>query len=195
MKKNKDLTEQEIEELKKGPTKDINPYKDNSFFSRIPFAIKALVFKWWMYGVGVFFIFWGLSNLIGNDAALDSAGIIILSIVLSLFDGIILDVVVNHFIELMDSDKRQSKYFIFFHSKKVYSLFINILYSFFVTYPCVVIFENLNDLLNKYFAINISVEPIFTGLLLLGIDMLFILLKNIFVKLFNKIFRKDKENV
>lgn len=200
MKKKGNLTEKEIEELKKGPTDKINPYKKSGILSRIPFSIKSLFLKWWAYGVGVFFIYFGTTNLILGDTELnpvpDQAQIIILGIILALFNGIVSDVVVYHFIDLMDDETKKAKYYIMFHSKKLYSLFINLAYQFFITYICIVIFENTAAFFVKYLNFQIAVEPISTGLLLLGIDMAFISLKNLIAMIIKKIkSRKGKENV
>ena len=46
--------------------KDITPYKV-SFFDRIPYWVKAIIIKYWMFGATYFFINMGLGNLIGNN--------------------------------------------------------------------------------------------------------------------------------
>ena len=206
MKKKGNLTEKEIEELKKGPTDKINPYKKTGFLARIPFSIKSLFFKWWAYGVGVFFIFFGTTNLILGDLELNpttnQGQILILGLLLALFNGIISDVVVYHFIDLMDDDSKKARFFVIFHSKKIYSLFINLAYQILITYITLVIFENCAAIwdvildFDSKLGFQLAVEPITTGLLLLGIDMSFISLKNLIVMIIKKIkSRKGKENV
>lgn len=206
MKKNKNLTEEEIAELKKGPTDKINPYKKTGILSRIPFPIKSLLFKWWAYGAGVFFIFFGTTNLILGDTELNpttnQAQMYILAILLALFNGIVSDVVVYHFIDLMDDETKMAKYFVIFHSKKLYSLFINLVYQIFISYICLVIFDNTAafwDLILDFdtkLGFHLYIEPVTYGMLLLGIDMLFILIKNLIVKIVKKLKnRKGSKNV
>ena len=206
MKKKENLTEEEIAELKKGPTDKMNPYKKTGILSRIPFSIKSLFLKWWAYGVGVFFIFFGTTNLILGDTELNptthQGQILILGILLALFNGIVSDVVVYHFIDLMDDETKKAKYYVMFHSKKLYSLFINLAYQLFITYICIVIFENAAAIwdvvldFDTKLGFQLAVEPITTGLLLLGIDMAFISLKNLIVMIIKKIKnRKGKDNV
>lgn len=188
--KNKELTEKEIQELEKGPTKDIHPYKKDGIFGKIPFSVKALFMKWWFFGCGFFFIFWGLSNLMGGDAAPQGDYLIILIFVLALFNGVVTDCIVDHFIDLMDDNTTKRKYFVFFHNKKLYSLLINVLYSIVLTTIVVLIFELLGSLnLFKH-----GLEPISVGIVTLVVDMAFIALKNLIILLIKKI-KGEKESV
>ena len=186
--KNKELTEKEIQELEKGPTKDIHPYKKDGIFGKIPFSLKALFMKWWFFGCGFFFIFWGLSNVMGGDSTPQGEYLIILIFVLALFNGVVTDCIVDHIIDLMDDNTNKRRYFVLFHNKKFYSLFINVGYSIILTTIVVLIFEFLGSL-NLF---DYGLEPITVGLVKLVVDMIFISINNLIICLVKKLKGENK---
>ena len=196
MKKNKDLTNEEIKQLEQGPTKDIHPYNKGGIFARIPFMVKALLMKWWAYGAGIFFIFWGTTNLLTGGERVPNLGeVFILLVLLALFNGIVSDCIIFHFIDLIDDDTNKTRKVVFFHNKKLYSLFINILYSMVVTLVAYNLFNLVVTLLVMLIPdLTLGVEPIFTGFLFLIVDIFFVFIKNMIIKIIKKI-KGDEKNV
>ncbi len=167
-KKNKNVNNKDAE---------INRYQKRGFFSRIPYSIKALFIKWWLFGIGFYFIYWGLSNLVSEYLSL--------MVLLGLFNGIITDIAVNKILELIESDKREARWFEMFSSKRVYSLFINIVYHVFLSIFVCVTMEKfiawLDQTAGSAFIFEYGMEPITSGLAFLLFDMIFIGIKDLIV--------------
>ena len=163
--------------------KDITPYKV-SFFDRIPYWIKAIIIKYWMFGATYFFINMGLGNLIGNNM---SAEYFIL--IDGAFAGILLEIT-NHIYHLLDSDKEESRHYVIFYSKRFYSVFVNVLYGL-VWAACTLIITYflrswINDPTTMWFA-----EPFSFALVGLAVDSVFVFLKDIIVYSYRKVTHKE----
>ena len=97
---------------------NMNAYKQQGFFTRLPYWLKAIFIKYWFFGSICFFVLMG-SSLLGEDAALFAGALA----------GAIFDMVVYNILIMMDSDENESRHYIIYKSKKIWSLFINIAYN------------------------------------------------------------------
>ncbi|MFA6812001.1 MAG: hypothetical protein WCR45_02755 [Bacteroidaceae bacterium] len=116
-----DVEDKELAELNESPTAP-NIYK-LSRFQRIPFWVKAVLIKYWSFGMIYYFIIAGLGiYLIKYDVSLS---FLIMGIVM----GLVNDIVVNNILEVIDDENHHAHWYWIFKSKKVYSLLINIVYG------------------------------------------------------------------
>lgn len=188
MKKNKmdeNIREDEGKKKKETSPEEIRPYMKQGFLSRIPYSVKAIFMKWWFFGCGCFFVLWGLSNFFGGDTSTNAGISMILAIVLALFNGVVTDLMVDNLLLLMDTDKRESQWYMMFHNGKLYSLFINIVYSFLVTFASVITIDliafALDQTIGNAGPFENGVEPILCGIICLIFDLLFIGIKDLIV--------------
>ena len=92
---------------------------DKGFLNKIPYSIKAILLKYWFYGAVCFFSLMGFIGISGENAAL----------VAGLIAGALFDVACYNLLEMMDSDNNKAKYYMMYKSKKIYSVFINVVYQ------------------------------------------------------------------
>ena len=155
---------------------DMHAYKQQGFFTRLPYWLKAIFIKYWFFGSICFFVLMG-SSLIGEDAALFAGAL----------SGAIFDLVVYNILVMMDSDLNESRHYIIFKSKKIYSLFINIAYNMalfiLAMLFCSTIVKTYKDPVNNWFL----QEPFSQALVLFVFDAVFVTIKNITVTVIKKI--------
>lgn len=171
--KQKDITDLVDEDISMD---NMNAYKQQGFIARLPYWLKAIVIKYWFFGAICFFSLMG-TGLIGENAAI-FAGVL---------SGCLFDIVVYNILLLMDSDENESRHFMMYKSKKIYSLFINIVYQvvvfFIAMLICSSIVNSYKDPVNNWFL----QEPFSIGLVLFIIDGIFITIKGLIVLLVKKI--------
>ena len=157
---------------------DLHAYKQQGFLTRVPYCIKAIFIKYWFYGVICFFVLMGL----GGAGANGENGAIICGLVA----GLVFDFIVYGIFKLMDSDKKESKHYMMFKSKRFYSVLINVPYQFVVFILGMLIMTSIiatyKDPVNNWFL----QEPFSQALVLTVIDAVFMLIKNLLVHLFKK---------
>lgn len=170
--KEKDITDIVDEEIS---LDDMNAYKQQGFFTRLPYWLKASFIKYWFFGAIIFFALMG-TGLIGENA----------SIFAGVLSGCLFDIVVYNILIMMDSDKNESRHYIMFKSKKFYSLFINIGYQvvlfFLAMLFCSSIVSLYKDPVNNWFL----QEPFSIGLVLFIFDGVFITIKGLIALLVKK---------
>jgi uncharacterized membrane protein len=87
---------------------------------------------------------------------------------------------------MMDHDNNKARYYMMYKSKKIYSIFINVVYQVAVFLIAMVIISSIvstyKDPVNNWFL----QEPLSIALVLTTIDAIFLLIKNLLVKLFKK---------
>lgn len=158
----------------KGTDKNFNPYRTD-FLGRLPTFIKAFFVKWWFAGMVCFFVNMGLGTVI--SAAED----------LMLLDGIVLglvaDILINPVMHFMESDRREfNDYMMFpFPFKAYWTFFTNVLY-----YIVVAVLVNYIYFFINEFMFTLHIEPLSWALIVLVVDMIFIGIKDIIVRLVKK---------
>ncbi len=164
------------------PKSKVDPgkkYRSKSFIDRIPSPIKALFIKFWFNGAVCFFIYWGLGMYIWDTLDM----IVVLGIVM----GMVTDVLVNnafHFFAVTPGDNDK---WMMFPKRKFWTFFANILYAIVLVLLVAWIYNVINILFNILKGtdgqIFLGVEPIMFGILYVAVDMLFIGMKNLAIKI------------
>ncbi len=144
----------------------------SGFLDRIPAPVKALFVKFWFNGAVCFFIFWGLSALIGN--LLDTI------FVLALVMGMVTDILVNNTLRFVETLPEENNKWMMFPQKKYWTFVANILYAFVVLFFVIWLYKIL----------GINVEPILFGIFYMLFDLLFIGIKNLMKSIINDAINK-----
>ena len=114
----------------KTSNKEIKEYQKPSFLSKIPYPVKAILLKYWFYGVIFFFVGMGL-KVQGE----------MLAIVSGLIGGVVFDFMYGNLLLMMENEEHEHDNYIIYKSKNILSLLINIVFEivvFFITaYICV----------------------------------------------------------
>ena len=164
-------------------------FRKKSFIDDIPDWIKALFIKFWFSGAVCFFILWGLGLYVWDYFDM----IIILGIVL----GMVTDILVNNAFRFFAVVPDGNNKWMMFPKKKFWTFFANILYSMVIMAIMVLIYAAINIAANGIYGteklIYVGVEPILFGILFVAIDMLFIGMKRLFIKIIHD--AKTKTNV
>jgi len=154
----------------------------SSALDKIPNWIKALFIKFWFNGAVCFFILWGLGNYLNfYNQWLET--VVIMSVVL----GMVTDLLVNHAFRFLERYEGQNSKWMMFPKKAYWTFIANIIYAFPVFYCTVELYEMINVALNQLngteSVVYLGVEPILFGLFYLMFDMIFISMKNLFLKI------------
>jgi hypothetical protein len=173
------------------PKTNVDPgkkYRSKGFIDKIPDWIKALFIKFWFNGAVCFFIFWGLGMLIfGLDM------IVVMGVVL----GMVNDLLVNNVFHFFAITPGSNNKWMMFPKRKLWTFFANIVYSTIILFIVVWIYSIINIAYNAIMGttnqIGLGVEPVFFGLLYMAVDMLFVGMKNLFIRIVTD--AKEKANV
>ncbi|MCH5196101.1 MAG: hypothetical protein J1F28_05275 [Oscillospiraceae bacterium] len=168
------------------PDSEIKKFKSDGKI-RIPDWIKVIFIKFWFGGAACFFFFWGLASYISSE--LD------LMVVIAIGLGLVTDLFINHMLRFIAPEEDYYNKWMMFPFKKFWTIFLNCLYS------GVILFFIMNtyDLINRIImstmttepeTLPLQVEPLLFGAFYMGFDLLFIGIKNTFIK----IFRDAKKN-
>ena len=151
----------------------------SGFIDRMPSWIKALFIKFWFNGAVCFFIFWGLGLFIPNMENM------ILVLAFSL--GAVTDILVNNAFRFFATVEGANDKWMMFPKKRYVNLFFNIIYAFGVLISVIWFYNVINVAINSVVGsegvIYLGVEPLLFGLFYMGIDLLFIAMKNIVAKI------------
>ena len=158
-KKNK-KTEEEIK-----LEKEIKEYQKPSFFSKIPYGVKAELIKYWFYGALFFFIGMGMS--VQGE---------LLALLGGLIGGLVFDFMYGNILLLMENEKGQHDDYIIYKSKKLYSLIFNILFELAVFFTTAYICIGIVRLYGKN-DIWLFQEPLSQALVALLVDGILLLIK------------------
>lgn len=140
-------------------------------------SVKALLVKYWFNGSVCFFFFLGLGYYLRD--LLDQL------FVLGFAMGVLTDILVNNVLRFIAKTKGANDRWMMFPQKKLSSLFLNILYAYVVLLFVYMLYNLINTILTNSGKTVLSVEPLLFGLFYLGFDLLFISLKQLFVKILN----------
>ena len=118
----------EEKELVSESTEEKNPneYRPKvSWFYKIPYWIKAIVLKYWFFGLEYYLIEVGLGYFFQ-----DASYAYVLMLILGFCKGVFDDLFVYSILDVMEHKKGQAKPFVLIKTKKIWSLFINVIYGF-----------------------------------------------------------------
>ena len=171
------------------PKTNVDPgkkYRSKGFLDKIPEPIKALFIKFWFNGAVCFFIFWGLGLYIWD--ALDMA--VVMAVVL----GMVNDLLVNNTFHFFAITPGSNNKWMMFPQKKFWTFFANIVYSFLVLLIVIWLYNAINIAGNMISGtegqIYLGVEPILFGIFYVAVDMLFVSMKNLAIRIISD--AKDK---
>ena len=145
----------------------------------IPEWVKILLVKFWFYAAVCFFFVWGLGGYIGS--LLDQLFVIGIAI------GLVTDLLVNHSLRFMAVTEGSNDKWMLFPKKSYASFLFNILYGFVITFFVYTLYNMVNyacmQLTGNKDTLFLTVEPIIFGLFCLGVDMMFLGMKKLFLRI------------
>ncbi len=169
--------------------KTLKKYKVH-WYQRIPYPVRALFIKYWFFGLNYFLFEMGLGSIsIFRESTGDTfaAASMILILISGLALGVFNDIFVYNILDVIEDYPGQKKPFVIFKSKKVYSLFINVIFGIVVAF--------LGRWLSGLIALAIDPEltnvwgwfrePLTCGLMMFLVDGALISIKNFIVYLYH----------
>ncbi len=150
-----------------------------SWFDRIPYWIKAVFLQYWMFGAIYFFIGFGSGSFLSNST--------IAWLVYALAYAIVWDYIVYHILHLFDSSAEESKFYTLYHSRKWYSIVINLALGLVWSLLQLLTCAGLVDLFNSRYLFR---EPFSQALIGLMYQFMFVGIKNGIRYLWRKYFEK-----
>lgn len=156
---------------------------------KIPNWIKIVFIKFWFGGAACYFFFWGLGMYLAD---------LELMIVVAFGLGVVTDVLVNNLLHFLEPEKGDFDKWMLIPFRKFWSIFLNIIYSGVLLFCVIQTYQFVNEAFN---AVNnttgemyLGVEPLMFGVFYMAFDMLFIGIKNTFVKIFRDADKKASNN-
>ena len=129
--------------------------------------LKALFVKAWFNGVVCYFFLWGLGSYVRDS--LD------LWVICGIALGFVTDIITNNILRLFVKDDAESaKYMMYAQKKRFITLPLNVLHALALMGLTVMTYGLISRV------VNVGVEPILFGLVVLGWDMLLIRFKAVF---------------
>ena len=169
------------------PKKDPGKQYRTGLLDKIPTWVLALIMKWWFAGAVCFFILWGLATYVQDELDM----LVVMSVVL----GMVTDILVNNAFRFFETYKGQNSKWMMFPKKAFWTFFANIPYAFVVYYIVMYIYNVINVICNMSAGtentIYLGVEPICFGLFYVAVDMCFIGMKNMFIKIISDAKQKN----
>lgn len=167
--------------------KTLKKYKVH-WYNRIPYPVKALFIKYWFFGLVYFLFMNGLGSLeIFRSETLFSVMTLVLILITGLAIGVFNDLLVYNILDVIEDYPGQKEDYVFFKSRKLYSIFINAVYGLVIGFCGIYLSGTLAFLVDPSLSSLWFREPFTCGLVLFFVDFVFLLLKYLFV---HKIFRK-----
>lgn len=150
----------------------------------IPQWLKIALIKFWFAGAVCYFFLWGLGlYLHGLD--------LLLALAIGL--GVVTDLMANKLLRSFEREERANDKWMMVTVRKYWSIFLNVVYAgvllfcVFRTYYALNIMMGVDPNVDMTSAeAMLGVEPILFGIFYLAFDMLFITIRNTFVKIFRE---------
>lgn len=156
---------------------EIRKYKSGGKF-KIPSWLKILFVKFWFSGAVCYFFIWGLNIYVkGLD----------MLVAVSLGMGLVTDLLVNHVLRAFEPEPRAFDKWMMVTVRKWWSILLNVVYAGLILFCIVEAYTAINTALYGEPGTSdniLGVEPLLFGVLYVVFDMLFIAIKNGFVKIF-----------
>lgn len=157
-----------------------------SFFKKIPYSVKAILIKYWFYGLYYYFIIMGIGSLFPD---LTSSNTITLVVIFCFAAGLSNDLLLDTILDVIENIPGESQKFVFFKKKKsVLSTIINVVYGFiwgFISLYIPSLYVELNESISW-----LGREPFTFALIALAVDMIFVGLKDLIVYLVKRFILK-----
>lgn len=157
--------------------KEIRKYTSKGKF-HIPFWVKILFIKFWFSGAICYFFLWGMGLYL---AGLD------LMVVLAIALGVSTDLMVNHLLHSFEPEKGAYDKWMMVPFRKFWTIFLNVIYAGVLLYCVIQLYAMINTVLvgdvSQAQTVALGVEPLLFGIFYMGMDMLFVTVKNTMVKI------------
>ena len=168
----RDLVEANEENSPKVSEEELRKYRSRKGI-HLSNTVRSILIKWWFCGAACFFFFWGIGFYVGNT--LDQM------VVLGIALGIMNDILVNNALRFFAKTPGANDAFMMYPKKKYVSFFLNIIHSGVVLFLVFWVYNLVNILLNALMGtpdgVHFGVEPVFFGLIYVGMDLLIITMK------------------
>jgi len=144
----------------------------------LPDWFKICVVKFWFAAAVCFFFVWGLGGYVRQ--------LLDLLFVIGLALGLVTDLLVNNVIRFMEQTKGEYNGWMLFAKKSYLSFLLNVLYGFVIIFFTYTLYNAVNlaamQLSGNRDTLFLTVEPIVFGLFCLGIDLMFLGMKKLFLR-------------
>ncbi len=159
--------------------KTLKQYKVH-WYNKIPYPVKSLFIKYWFFGLIYFLFMNGLGSLeIFRSETNFSSMTFVLIIITGLAIGVFNDLLVYNILDVIEDFPGQKDDYVIFKSRKIYSLFINIVYGVAVGFLGIFISGKFSELIDPTYSTFWFREPFTAGLMLFVVDGIFILIKDL----------------
>lgn len=159
--------------------KTLKQYKVH-WYNKIPYPVKSLFIKYWFFGLIYFLFMNGLGSLeIFRSETNFSSMTFVLIIITGLAIGVFNDLLVYNILDVIEDFPGQKDDYVIFKSRKIYSLFINIVYGIAVGFLGIFISGKFSELIDPTYSTFWFREPFTAGLMLFVVDGIFILIKDL----------------
>ncbi len=174
-----DLIEAEEGKAPEYSKEELNKYRSKRGKLHIPDVLKIILIKFWFAAMICFFFIWGLGGRLG--------GMIDTVLIVGIGYGIVTDLLVNNAIRFFAKTEGEFDKWMMIPKKRYVSFVLNIIYTILVIFVVYMIYNAINLVYIKITGnterILLGVEPILFGVFCMGVDMLFISMKNLFKKI------------
>lgn len=164
---------------------ELNKYRSGRKRWKFPQGLKAALIKFWFYGAMCYFVFWGLGLYLADLDLYFVAGIVL---------GMVTDLLINHFLRFTEKLPGGSKKWMMVTRRGTGGFFLNLLYGFLLIFLVITAYNVINGAIVMLFGSEnaplLHVEPLFFGLITMGVDTLCLLVRNTFLKMVEDARRK-----
>ncbi len=159
------------------PKEELRKYKAATI--HIPNWVKVVFIKFWFSGAACFFFLWGLGYYIHDQLDL----LVVNGIAL----GIITDLLTNNVLRFIEETPGANSPWMMFPKKRFITFFLNILYAFLILFCVFMLYNEINLAIvtatGAVDTVPLGVEPILFGLFYMIIDLIFLGVKQVFVRI------------
>ena len=159
------------------PKEELRKYKANK--KSIPNWLKVVFIKFWFSGAVCFFFLWGLGYYIHDQLDLLFVNGIAL--------GVVNDLLTNNVLRFIEETPGANSPWMMFPKKRFISFFLNILYAFVILFCEFLLYNEINLAIvtatGATDTVPLGVEPILFGIFYLVIDLIFLGVKQVFVRI------------
>lgn len=160
---------------------ELDKYRTKSYF-QTPEVLKLVLIKVWFAGAVCYFFLWGLGGLLGNTLDM----LFVLGVAL----GMATDLLTNSVIRFVEKTPGANNSWMMFSGKGSVSMVLNVIYHLIVVVCVYMLYNAINYSINLITgdmeAVPLGVEPILFGVFCTVIDLLFIGIKNLILRLVKK---------